>query len=161
MASIIVSTHVSAPLESAFEVYTDIEKAEERIPAITELEMLSEGPFGNGTRWRETRVIMKKEATEEMWVTGFDPPRSYTVEAQSHGMLYETLFQFEPEGDGTKVSWTFESTPQTFGAKLSAPIFGIFFRGMMKKCMLGDLEALRDVCEGKAPADAMTTAPTA
>ena len=161
MASIIVSTHVSAPLERVFEVYTDIEKAEERIPAITKLEMLSEGPFGNGTRWRETRVIMKKEATEEMWVTGFRPPQSYTVEAQSHGTLYETLFQFEPEGDGTKVSWTFKGTPQTFGAKLAALIFGLFFKGMMKKCMLGDLEALRDVCEGKTPADATATAPTA
>lgn len=157
MASVIVSTHVSAPLESVFEVFTDLEKAEERIPAITKLEMLSEGPFGNGTRWRETRVFMKKEATEEMWVTGFQPPQSYTVEAQSHGTLYETLFQFEPEGDGTKVSWTFKATPQTFGAKLTAPLFGLFFKGMMRKCMLGDLEALRDVCEGKAPAEATTT----
>ena len=158
MASIIVSTHVAAPLERVFDVYTEIEKAEERIPGIKKLEMLSDGPFGSGTRWRETRVIMKKEATEEMWVTGFDPPRSYTVEAQSHGMLYETLFQFESEGDGTKVSWTFKGTPQTFGAKLTAPIFGLFFNGVMKKCMLGDLEALRDVCEGKALAD--TTAKT-
>ena len=157
MPSIIVNTHVSAPIESVFEVFTEIEKAVERIPAITKLEMLSAGPFGNGTRWRETRVIMKKEATEEMWVTGFTPPHSYTVEAQSHGMLYETLFLFEREGDGTKVSWTFMGTPQTFSAKLTAPIFGLFLNGMMKKCMLGDLEALRDVCEGKSPADAMAT----
>jgi carbon monoxide dehydrogenase subunit G len=159
MASIVVSTHVSAPLEKVFEVYTELEKAEERIPGITKLELLSEGPFGNGTRWRETRVMMKKEATEEMWVTGFDPPRSYTVEAQSHGMLYQTLFTFEPEGDGTKVTWTFGSTPQTLGAKLTAPIFGLFFTGMMKKCMLEDLEALRDVCEGQGTAAA--TAPQA
>ena len=67
--------------------------------------------------------MFKKEATEEMWVTGFNPPRSYTVEASSHGMLYETLYEFEPEGDGTTVRWTFKGTPQTFGAKLTAPIF--------------------------------------
>ena len=158
MASITVSTHVSAPLQDVFEVYTDIGKAAERIPAITKLEMLSEGPFGNGTRWRETRVIMKKEATEEMWVTGFTPSQSYTVEAQSHGTLYETLFQFEPEGDGTNVTWTFNGTPQTLGAKLMAPIFGLFFTGMMKKCMRDDLEALRDVCEGQASAQAAPTA---
>ena len=149
MASIIVSTHVSAPLENVFQIYTEIERAEERIPAITKVEMLSEGPFGNGTRWRETRVVMKKQATEEMWVTGFDPPKSYTVEAQSHGTRYETLFQFEPEGDGTKVSWTFKGTPLTFAAKLTAPMFGLLFKGMMKKCMLGDLEALRDECEAR------------
>jgi carbon monoxide dehydrogenase subunit G len=151
MATLTVSTHVSASLDNVFAVFTDIEKTEERIPAITRLDLLSEGPFGEGTRWRETRVIMKKEAIEEMWVTGFEPPHRYTVEAQSHGMLYQTLFEFEPEGDGTMVRWTFNSTPQTFGAKLTAPIFGLVFKGIMKKCMLGDLEALRDVCEGTAP----------
>jgi len=147
MASIKVSTQVAAPLEKVFEVFTQIDKAAERIPAITKLEMLSEGPFGNGTRWRETRLMMKKEATEEMWVTGFDPPKSYTVEAQSHGSLYQTLFEFKQEAGGTKVTWTFDCIPQSFGAKLLAPVFALFFNGMMKKCMLGDLEALRDVCE--------------
>lgn len=123
---------------------------------VQNLEMLSEGPFGNGTRWRETRLMMKKEATEEMWVTGFKPPHSHTVEAQSHGTRYETLFQFEPEDGGVKVPWTFGGTPQTLGAKLAAPIFGLFFSGMLKKCMLEDLEARRDVCEGKTPASAPT-----
>lgn len=157
MASIHASTHVAAPIEKVFEVYTQLEHAVERIPSITKLELLSEGPFGNGTRWRETRVIMKKEATEEMWVTGFNPPHTYTVEAQSHGMLYQTLIEFEPEGDGTLVRWTFNGTPQSLGAKLTAPIFGLFFNGVMKRCMLEDLEALRDFCEGRAPAGAATT----
>ena len=64
MADITVSTHVYAPLERVFEVYTQIDKAAERIPGITDLEVLSEGPFGEGTRWRETRVMFKKKATE-------------------------------------------------------------------------------------------------
>ena len=29
--------------------------------------------------------MFKKEAVEEMWVTGFEPPNRYTVEAESHG----------------------------------------------------------------------------
>lgn len=66
MADISASTHVSAPVERVFEVYTEIHKAAERLPDIIALEVLSEGPFGEGTRWRETRVIMKKKATEEM-----------------------------------------------------------------------------------------------
>ena len=149
MSTLIMSTDVAAPIEKVFEVYSDLAKLVERIPGITALEILSEGPFGEGTRWRETRLMFKKEAVEEMWVTGFKPSESYTVEAQSHGMLYQTLYEFTPEGDGTKVSWTFKGTPQTFGAKLTAPIFGLLFTGVMKKCMQGDLEALRDVCEGK------------
>jgi len=149
MSTIITSTRVAAPIEQVFEVYTDLEKAADRIPDITALEILSDGPFGEGTRWRETRLMFKKEATEEMWVKRFDPPNSYTVEANSHGMLYETLFEFVPDGDSTTVRWTFQGTAQSLGAKLTAPIFGILFKGVMRKCMQRDLDALRDVCEGK------------
>lgn len=147
MTTLNVSTHVAAPIEQVFEVYTDLPKVVERVPDITALEILSEGPFGEGTRWRETRVIMKKQATEEMWVTNFDSPRSYDVEAESHGMKYSTHFSFTPDGDGTKVSWAFTGTAQTWGAKIMAPIFNLLMKGMMKKCMLRDLEALRDVCQ--------------
>jgi len=147
MSTLIMSTHVAAPLEQTFEVYSDLAKLVERIPSITALEILSDGPFGEGTRWRETRLMFKKEAVEEMWVTGFKPPQSYTVEANSHGMRYETLYEFTPEGDGTKVTWTFKGTPLTLGAKLTAPIFGLLFTGVMRKCMQGDLDALRDVCQ--------------
>ena len=152
MSTITVSTNVAAPLEEVFEVYTQLDKAVERIPDIVSLEMLTDGPFGVGTRWRETRVMFKKEATEEMWVTGFDPPRSYTVEAESNGMKYSTLFKFDADGNGTKVTWDFSGTPQSFGSKLMSPIFGVLFGGVMKKCMRRDLEALRDVCEAKATA---------
>jgi carbon monoxide dehydrogenase subunit G len=147
MTTLNVSTHVAAPIEQVFEVYTDLPKVVERVPDITALEILSEGPFGEGTRWRETRVMFKKQATEEMWVTDFAPPRSYNVEAESHGMKYSTHFSFTPDGDGTKVSWTFTGTAQTLGAKIMAPIFNVLMKGMMKKCMLRDLEALRDVCQ--------------
>lgn len=152
MPTLTSTIHVAAPAARVFEVFTDLPRAAERIPAITQLELLTEGPFRVGTRWRETRVIMKKEATEEMWVTGCQPPRSYTVEAESHGSHYETHFEFTPDGDGTRVTWTFKGTPLTFGAKVMSAVFGPLFKGMMKKCMLDDLEALRAVCEEKSPA---------
>lgn len=150
MSTLTVSTQVSAPIEQTFEVFTEIDKAQDRIPSITSIEMLSAGPFGEGTRWRETRLMFKKEAVEEMWVTGFNAPNHYTVEAESHGMKYSTLISFVPEGNGTKVSWAFTGTAQSLGAKIMAPIFNVLMKGTMKKCMRGDLEALRDACEGGA-----------
>ena len=95
--------------------------------------MLSEGPFGEGTRWRETRMMFKKESTEEMWVSSFDPPKSYTVDAESHGMKYSTRFLFEPQEGGTQVSWEFTGTPQSLGAKLMSPLFNVMLKGTMKK----------------------------
>jgi carbon monoxide dehydrogenase subunit G len=125
MSTLQVSTQVSAPIEDVFKVFTSIDKAAERIPGIQSVEMLTEGPFGEGTRWRETRLMFKKEATEEMWVTGFDAPNSYTVEAESHGTKYSTLFSFTPESSGTKVTWSFTGTPLTFGAKIMAPVLNL------------------------------------
>ncbi len=149
MSVLTASTHVKRPIEQVFQAYTELDKAVERIPSITELTVLTDGPFGEGTRWRETRLIFKKEATEEMWVTGFHPPESYTVEAESHGMKYATLFTFEPEGDGTKVTWEFTGTPQTMGAKIMSPIFNLLLKGTMKKALLSDLEGIRDACEAE------------
>jgi len=147
MATFTVSTNVSKPIDEVFTAYTQLEKLAERVPDIKSVEMLSDGPFGEGTRWRETRVMFKKEATEEMWVTGFQPPNRYTVEAASHGMRYATLFSFTPEGDGTKVTWAFSGTAETFGAKIMAPILNVLMKGTMIKCMRRDLEAVRDACE--------------
>ncbi|MEE9381974.1 MAG: SRPBCC family protein [Nannocystaceae bacterium] len=152
MSTITVATLVAAPVESVFAVYTDLAKSVERIPELTALELLTEGPVGKGTRWRETRVMFKKKAVEEMWISSFDPPRSYTAEAKSHGMRYETLFEFVAKDGGTRVTWTFDGTPLTLGARIMAPIFGILMGGVMKKCMRNDLEALAAVCERGAAA---------
>lgn len=147
MSKITVTTLVSAPITRVFEVFSDLRKAAERIPNITALELLTDGPVGEGTRWRETRLMFKKEATEEMWITSFDPPRSYTVEANSHGMRYETRFGFAEEAGGTRVNWTFEGTPLTLGTKIMSPVLGLMLNGVMKKCMRSDLEILGAVCE--------------
>ncbi|MEL6428261.1 MAG: SRPBCC family protein [Planctomycetota bacterium] len=147
MSVLTVETHVAAPQERVFDVYTQVDRLAERIPTITAVEVLTDGPFGDGTRWRETRVVMKKEATEEMWVTGFEPPHRYNVEAESNGMKYSTLMSFTPERDGTTVRWEFTSTPQSFGARLLSGVFSVLLKGTMRKHMLGDLEALRAVAE--------------
>ena len=150
MSKTVSSTFVAAPIDRVFAVYSNIPNAAERIPDIQKIEMLSEGPVGVGTRWRETRIMFKKEATEEMWISSFDPPRSYTVEAESHGMRYDTRFDFEEADGGTRVTWTFVGTPLTLGAKIMAPIFGLLMSGMLRKCMQRDLDALRTVCEDSA-----------
>jgi len=56
----------------------------------------------------------------------------------------------EPEGDGTRVTWTFGGKANSFGAKLMAPIMGLFFNRVMRKCMQEDLDAMRAVAEREA-----------
>jgi len=139
---------IKAPVERVFEVFADIANCAGRIKGITKVEVLSETRSGLGLRWRETRVLFGKEATEEMEVTAFDAPKSYVVEARSHGMHYVTTFTFEPgAGAGsTQVSWVFDGKALSLGAKLMTPLM-LLFKGATEKMMKQDLLDLKAYLE--------------
>ncbi len=65
--------------------------------------------MGTVTLSRETRVMLKREATEEMELTAFDPPRGYTLRASSCGAEYTSVFGFRAEGAGTLVELSFHA----------------------------------------------------
>ncbi len=143
------STTVSAPRSEVFAVFADIEHAAERIAGITKLEILSETKSGLGLRWRETRTMFGKEATEEMEMTVFEEPTRYVVEAESHGTHYTSTFEF---GDGASgscdVSFSFEGKPLSIAAKLFTPL-GYLFKGSMRKMLLKDMTDLKSFIEGE------------
>lgn len=147
-----VEHHVAAPPDRTFAVFSDLQLAAERVAGIKSLEVLTSGPIGKGTRFKETRVMMGKEATEEMTITDFQPGRSYTTEAASCGCLYKSTLDFLPAGKGTRVVFSMTSTPQTFMAKIISPLMIMMMKGMMKKCMLADFTDLGAVAEADANA---------
>lgn len=151
MAKYAVEQYVDAPRERVFEVATDLRRAPETIRGILALEVLTEGPIRKGTRFRETRLMFKREATAEMEVTAFDPPRGYAIGCEEHGCAYVHRLRFEPQGAGTKVVIEFEMIPQTFVAR----VLGVVFAPLMRSCvkeLRKDLEDLRAAAEGGAHA---------
>jgi hypothetical protein len=155
MAPIVCTRRIEASPADVFEVVTDLDSATDRISAITNLEVLSDGPFGVGTRWRETRVMFRKEHTEEMWVTEFEPGRAYTTEAHSCGSVYHCTMSVEPDGTGSILAMTFDSRPMTFMAKLMSPLC-FLFNGAMVKCIEKDFDDIQSSLE--APAGDSVTA---
>jgi len=150
MPSVTVSRTFNAPLARVFEVFTDIEHAAGRIPAITKIEPLTDQPFGVGYRWRETRLMMKREATETMTISEFEPNKRYIATADSCGCHYESEFRFTAEGAGrTRVDMMFTGRPVSFMAKVMSPMF-FFMTGMLRKCLEQDFEALGKYLEGEA-----------
>ena len=91
-----LTQHVDAPVETVWAVLTGIEDAAETLSGIVAVEQLTPGPYAVGLRWRETRKMMGKEATEEMWVADVDAPTSTTVKAHSGGADYTTRFTLAP-----------------------------------------------------------------
>jgi carbon monoxide dehydrogenase subunit G len=149
MSAVSVSTRVAAPVAEVFALFTDLKNAAGRVKAIKRIELLTNGPVGVGTRFRETRVMFKRDATEEMEITEFEPNRRYTVGANSCGARFTSIFQFRPDGDGTVVTLEINSKPVSLLAKLLSPLAGLM-KGMMLKCVQQDLNDLKAVAESTA-----------
>ena len=114
------------------------------ISGITRIERVTEGPFGVGTRFRETRVMMGKEATEEFEVTEVVQDEHYTMAAESCGTKYLSTFRFaDAPGGGTAVTLEFEGTPQTMIAKVMGAAMGPMMKKMMRKAIAQDMADLR------------------
>jgi len=150
MARIVLSKKIEATPSAVFAVFSDFANAAGRIKAITKLEILTPGPIGVGTRFKETRVMFGKDCTEEMQITAFDPGRSYEITCHSCGAEYRTIFHFAQDGDGTRVDAEFSTRATSFWAKLMAPL-GWMMKGMMKKCLQQDLDDLQKVAESGVP----------
>lgn len=147
MAKIELSRHIAAPIDEVFARNTNFADAADVVNGITKIEMLTEGDVGKGTRFRETRVMFGKEATEEMEVVGFDPPRSYQLGAESHGSRYLSTFTFTEDGDGTDVHLLFEATPLTLPAKIMSVLMKPMMKTVMKECSK-DLDDIKAAIEG-------------
>lgn len=148
-----VTKHVRAPREEVFRVAADLARSPEIVGAIERVEMLTDGPVRVGTRWRETRRFGKRAATADLEVTGFDPPRSYSVGSRMLGFRFRSDFRFEEAGDGTDVAVTFEATPTTALAR----VFAFALKPMLTACVrsvAGDLDDLAAHVEAGAGARA-------
>lgn len=146
MARFSVAKYVDAPPSLVFQLFTDLEHAPERVSGISRLDILTPGPVGIGTRFRESRRILGHEATEEMEITAFEPGRHFDVRSRSGGTEYRASYRFSPEGAGTRVEVDFESEPLSLAARLMAPL-SRSVTGTMKKYVVQDLDDLRRLAE--------------
>ena len=152
MGPITASKHLSAPLETVWEAIANFENAADRIQTIVKLEVLTDGPIGLGTRFREARIMFKKEATEEMEITTWNPPNSYTTEADGCGCHYTTVITCEGDGDGARVTMTMSIVPLTTFGKIMGALMGWMMKGACTKAFDKDLEDLKVFVESSPSA---------
>jgi hypothetical protein len=133
---------IAAPKAVVFAAAADIRNAPQMIPEILKVEMLTDGPIGVGSKFKETRKMFGREATETMEFTVFQPNDRYVLSCHSCGALIETEFRFSDNVGGTLVEVTMTGRAQTFFAKLMTPLSWLM-SGMMKKCLQGDLDRIK------------------
>lgn len=149
---ITIARIVAAPPETVWEVLTDLDHAAETLSGVTRVEVLTEGTYAVGTRWRETRKMMGREETQEMYVTEVEAPASTTIEADAAGVHYVSTFTLTKRAAGTELAMTFAGDqPDPSGLqKLAWTIFGRLGLRMTRKVMARDLDDIAKRAEGAA-----------
>ena len=146
------SIYINGPKEAVWRVITDIEKSADTISAIEEIEILEPATSGVvGLKWRETRVMFGRSATEVMWITDAVQNDYYQTRAENHGAIYISRLQVTDKGDGTELTMSFEGQAQTLLAKIMSVIPGIFFKSATENTIKQDLEDIKAAVE-KSPA---------
>jgi uncharacterized protein YndB with AHSA1/START domain len=85
MAQYVATRSIAAPVARVFETVAHIDRFQEAIPHITNVEFLTETHSGVGTRFRETRLMRGREASTELEVTEYVPDERVRLVSDAGG----------------------------------------------------------------------------
>ena len=137
MKPLLCTHRSSASPDRVWTVASDFANAAGRIKAITKVEIVTPGPVGSGTRFREWRG----RQMVDMEVAAWSPPRSYSLRGYAMGTEFTSEIRCVPDGSGTRIEMDVHVRPRTFGARLLSPLISLMSKVMVKTCAkdLGDI----------------------
>lgn len=147
---IAIDIDIKAPKEQVWKVITDIENSENTITGIDDIEILNK-PIDSivGLKWKETRKIFGKSATEIMWITEAKENNYYKTRAESNGAIYQTVLKISDKEKDTILKMEFSSVAISLKGKIMAFIFGGMLSKSMKKLVEKDLIDIKTAVENK------------
>ena len=145
-----VQVEINGTKENVWKVITDIENSTNTIRGIEKIEVLEKPADGIvGLKWRETRTMFGRTATEVMWITDAVENQSYKTRAESHGAVYVTTLKIMDAGENVRLSMNFEGTPQTFGAKIMSALTSGMAKKATQEALMQDLMDIKAKVENK------------
>lgn len=148
MKPISVSREVNAPASTVWTIITDLEESVNTISSIEKVEILAGEEFGIGTRWRETRTMFGRQATEVMEVTDITGGESYVVIARPESANYRTVMSILPTGETACVlSMEFGANPKGTMTRFMGATMGKMFSGATRKALAADLDDIAAAAE--------------
>ena len=143
MTRTIAKCTIDAPVGEVFEAVADIGNFSKAVPQITNVEFLSDVKRGVGTRFRETRLMGGREASEELEVTEFVQDERVRIVSDSHGAVWDTVFEVTTVGGHTLLTMTMDAKPHKLLARIMTPLT----KGIVKKAIEKDMAAVKEFCE--------------
>lgn len=137
----VVEAKSAAKPDIAYAAGIDIQSWPGFIRGIESVEILTEGPPRTGTRFRETRTLFGRKASQEMTVAVLKPPRRCVFTAENHGARYVATTEFLPHGNGSLLRLTFEGIPVTLAARLLS-IMSVLMAAQVRRQLQSDIDDL-------------------
>ena len=144
MTRTVVTRSIKAPINLVFKTVSEIENFSKAIPHIMRAEFLSENKSGIGARFRETRLMRGKEVSTELEVTEFVQDSHVRLVADSHGTVWDTLFEVSPNNGGTELTMTMDARAYRLLPKILNPLM----KGMVRRAIEQDMDMVKSFCEG-------------
>ena len=137
MKPMLITYTSSARPDRVWKMASDFENASGRIRGITKVDMLTPGPIGSGTRFREWRG----RQVVDMEIVAWSPSRSYSLRGFAAGTEFTSEIRCIPDGAGTRLEMEVRARPLSFAAKLLSPLLALMSKLMVKSCA----KDLRDI----------------
>ena len=139
---------IDSDKSTVWQIIGDIENSSTNIDTIKEIEILEKASDGlTGLKWRETRIMFGKEATEVMWITDWGENTFYQTRAESHGAIYISRLEIDQINSGCVLKMSFDSQAESFGAKFWDILFGKLMKKSTEKSLLTDLLDIKRIAE--------------
>jgi len=140
-----VTRTIQAPIEKVFETVAHIGNFRQVVPDIVNVEFLTDQEIGAGTKFRETRVMGKREASTVLEVTEYVPNERVRLVADQGGTIWDSTFTTRSAGEGrVELKMTMDANAYKFAAKLINPMI----KGFVQKAIEKDMDAVKAHCEG-------------
>ncbi len=143
MTQTTVITRINTSVEKIFSVIADCSQFSKAVPHIIKVEYLSENTTGLGTRFRETRLMGKREMSTELEVTEYSENEYVRMLSDQGGTIWDTLFTVTNHEGQTNLKVVMDARAYKFLARIFNPLI----KGMIKKAIEGDMDALKAYCE--------------
>ncbi|WML50445.1 SRPBCC family protein [Neobacillus sp. PS3-34] len=116
MADFSANIIIERPVEEVFQYASSMENAPQIMPAVMDMEKLTDGETGVGSKFKETRWIRGKNVHADVEIIKFEPNRSFTTRSNSNGLVTIYEYEFEEIVEGTQVQ--LRAFVQTKGIKM-------------------------------------------
>ncbi|HEV8199751.1 MAG TPA: hypothetical protein VGS03_07000 [Candidatus Polarisedimenticolia bacterium] len=127
---------------------TDIANASGAIKGIEKIEIVEKPALGLvGLKWKETRLLFGKPATVEKRITKAVENEFYETRAEDGGFVFLTTLRISEDSGGLTLTGSHASEPQGVAASLMSIPMRLFFKGVVRKAALQDLNDIKAAVE--------------